>query len=109
MFFAVPHLFLDLPKFLGDLRVVYAGARRTVGGFWCLLFISYIHMHATFLYQMIFQMSGNLFTQQKSQRSLNNRRKAEMRYFGRTVDHCYKSMTETMTKYLKMMLNISNH
>lgn len=23
------------------------GAWRTVGGFWCLLFISYIHIHAT--------------------------------------------------------------
>lgn len=29
------------------------------GGFWCLQFISYIHMHATFLNQMVSNSLGN--------------------------------------------------
>lgn len=37
-----------------------------VKGCGCLLFRSYIHMHATFLYNMVFQMSGPLFTQQET-------------------------------------------
>lgn len=51
---------------------------------------------------MVFQMSGNLFTQVfVGQKALNNRRKAEMQNFGRFVDHCDKSMTERMAERFK--------
>lgn len=43
---------------------------------------------------MVFQMSGNLFTQVFVSQN-PHRRKAEK--FGRIVDHCGKSMTERMT------------
>lgn len=46
---------------------------------------------------MVFQMSGNLFTQVFVSQN-PHRRKAEK--FGRIVDHCGKSMTERMTERL---------
>lgn len=101
----------DLPKLLGDLagRLSTQEPKELWGAFGAFSFISYIHIVCMqlsfFLHQMVFQMSGNLFTRRKSQRSpektLDDRKKAEMQKgFGRTVDHCDKSMTERMTEIL---------
>lgn len=81
--------------------VVYAGARRTVvvgGGRFGAFGFYFIHsccMHATYLYQMVFQTSGeSIYTTL----SADDRRKAEMRKFWQK---CRSPMTGRMTERLK--------
>lgn len=60
--FAEPYLFLVIKGCL-------CRSPENCGGFWCLLLISYIHMHATFLYQVVFWES--IYTTEITKKSLS--------------------------------------